>query len=88
MSHSSSTQEPSGTSASNVDIIDPNTSSSKNSNTSNEGSTKFSGPGTSASKPGGVQPHSSKLLNKLDPRLDSDLIEEVNEGRLKEKPST
>jgi hypothetical protein len=44
----------------------------------------FKGPGGSVSQPGGVKPHSSKILNKLDPRFDADRLQEAKEGKLDE----
>jgi hypothetical protein len=43
----------------------------------------FAGPGTSASKPGGVKAHRFKILNKLDPRLNADILEHAKNGTLK-----
>ena len=100
MSQSSSIQDPSGTSPSNVDnynagldktdITEENGCNSENLNSKggNGGSPEFPGPGTSASKTGGIHPHSSKLLNKLDPRFDADRLQEAAEGRLKEDTLT
>ncbi|PYH40695.1 uncharacterized protein BP01DRAFT_269434, partial [Aspergillus saccharolyticus JOP 1030-1] len=36
----------------------------------------FSGPGASTSAASTTKPHGNKLLNKLDPRFDSDMLEE------------
>lgn len=59
---------------------------SVNDGDSNKGeeSPGFTRPGSSASEPGGVQSHDSKVLNKLDPRFDADRLHEQQEGRLKE----
>ncbi|TPR01290.1 hypothetical protein CAN33_0038565 [Aspergillus niger] len=36
---------------------------------------RFPGPGSSTTAPSTSKPHSNKLLNKLDPRYDSDVLE-------------
>ncbi|KAJ5999356.1 hypothetical protein N7451_007166 [Penicillium sp. IBT 35674x] len=40
------------------------------------------GPGASATAPEKPKPHSSKILNKLDPRQDSDVLEAQQKGEL------
>ncbi|KAL5365247.1 hypothetical protein BJX96DRAFT_179667 [Aspergillus floccosus] len=37
---------------------------------------RFAGPGKSATAPEKPKPHASKILNKLDPRFDQDILEE------------
>lgn len=44
----------------------------------------FTGPGEHATA-AAPKPHSSKLLNKLDPRFDEDVLEEANKVKKQEK---
>lgn len=60
------------TDARNVDI-NPKSAHDTTDKAPNEGS--FPGPGGNATARAPQQPHSSKVLNKLDPRYDSDIIE-------------
>merc|ERR1712048_1303440 len=60
------------TDAKNVDI-NPRTAHDTTDKAPNEGS--FPGPGANATARAPEQPHSSKVLNKLDPRYNSDIIE-------------
>ncbi|RAL13121.1 uncharacterized protein BO97DRAFT_44065 [Aspergillus homomorphus CBS 101889] len=40
------------------------------------GQPSFSGPGANTSAASTTKPHGNKMLNKLDPRFDSDMLEE------------
>jgi hypothetical protein len=41
----------------------------------------FEGPGAKATAPETSKPHSSKIMNKLDPRFDSDVLEQRDQGK-------
>ncbi|GKZ36045.1 hypothetical protein AbraIFM66950_006920 [Aspergillus brasiliensis] len=68
--------------AKNVDLVDHN----NNDQTDPEDSAsqpRFPGPGSSTTAPSTSKPHSNKLLNKLDPRYDSDVLEAQQEEKEK-----
>ena len=45
----------------------------------------FPGPGASATAASPPKPHSSRLLNKLDPRLNQDILDKVDKERQRDK---
>ncbi|RAK93363.1 hypothetical protein BO79DRAFT_223848 [Aspergillus costaricaensis CBS 115574] len=66
--------------AKNVDPIDHNDQTDPEDSASQP---RFPGPGSSTTAPSTSKPHSNKLLNKLDPRYDNDVLE--SEKQEKEK---
>ena len=69
---------------SNVEIRDPASEGNKK---TGGNIPSFKGSGSSASKQGGIQPHSNKVMNRVDPRFDADQLQgaekersEVNSG--------
>ena len=63
---------------SNVEIKDP---ASEGNKSAGENVPGFKGPGSSASKQGGIQPHSNKVMNRVDPRFDADRLQEAEKER-------
>ena len=47
----------------------------------------FPGPGSSTTAPGKPKAHDSKVLNKLDPRVDHDIMEAKQKGDLGDRAS-
>ncbi|RAH48918.1 uncharacterized protein BO95DRAFT_329221, partial [Aspergillus brunneoviolaceus CBS 621.78] len=58
-------------SAKNVEPLDEHNTQSEDAATQ----PSFSGPGAHSSAASTTKPHGNKVLNKLDPRLDSDMLE-------------
>ncbi|RAK95076.1 uncharacterized protein BO80DRAFT_460068 [Aspergillus ibericus CBS 121593] len=67
--------------AKNVEPIDQNDSDLDES----ASQPRFSGPGANTTAPSTSKPHSNKLLNKLDPRYDSDILEATSQDQQREQ---
>ncbi|RAH69993.1 uncharacterized protein BO66DRAFT_392088 [Aspergillus aculeatinus CBS 121060] len=69
-------------SAKNVEPLDKHNTQSEDAATQ----PSFSGPGAHSSAASTTKPHGNKILNKLDPRFDSEMLEGQQERERREGP--
>ena len=67
--------------AKNVEPIDQNETDPEDS----ASQPRFAGPGANTTAPSTSKPHSNKLLNKLDPRYDSDILDATSQDNQQEQ---